>query len=158
MPEFALPLGAPLSDAVYNPLTYTWTRKFARGVTVTFHAKGGNGTIIGPGWPGADPPPPPPPPPQPVPQPTAQCPGIEPAGYSHGDIKSLAAVDWGHCCGSCGATKGCAHWTFNPSPVRLNCHLHDATATKVTGVDGRISGAFKREPQPILGDAAGGLP
>jgi hypothetical protein len=90
MPEFALPLGAPLSDAVYNPLTYTWTRKFAHGVTVTFHAKGGNGTIIGPGWPGADPPPPPPPPPQPVPHPTAQCPGIEAAGYSHGDIKSLA--------------------------------------------------------------------
>jgi hypothetical protein len=38
-------LGAPGSDAVYNPDTAEWSRGFASGTTVTFNAKSNKGTI-----------------------------------------------------------------------------------------------------------------
>lgn len=167
MPEFALPLGskyttptptwtslidrlclaAPLSDAVYDAQTLTWTREFAHGVKVAFDVKGGNGTIVGPGWPGADRPRPAPSPPGPLP-PTPghpQCVYLEHAGFGHGDLKQLVAKNLGDCCVACGATKGCAHWTYNPGTAKSNCHLHDANATRTVGADGRISGTFKQQ-------------
>lgn len=53
MPQFSLPLGAPHGDAEYDATTATWTRTFGKGVDVTFHCHGRNGTISGPGWSGS---------------------------------------------------------------------------------------------------------
>lgn len=83
MPQFALPLGAPQAAASYNAATKSWTRKFGKGVTVTFEVEGGKGSIVGPGWSGSFHPP------SPAPAPTAQCPDVQPCGYV-----SAAALVW----------------------------------------------------------------
>lgn len=44
-PAFEKPLGEPLSDAVYDPVTTVWTRIFASGTTVTFNATSTKGSV-----------------------------------------------------------------------------------------------------------------
>lgn len=50
MPQFDMPLGAPLADATYDSATETWSRKFKAGVSVTFHCQGNYGNITGGRW------------------------------------------------------------------------------------------------------------
>jgi len=51
MSQFALPLGNPLSDAKYDKVTSTWSRKFSKGVEVSFDCKGNKGVVKGWTWP-----------------------------------------------------------------------------------------------------------
>ena len=44
-PILGLPLGAPIADAVYDPVTYMWERHFASGTVVTFNASSHVGNI-----------------------------------------------------------------------------------------------------------------
>ena len=45
LPQFELPLGAPLGEAAYDAASATWTRAFASGTAVTFNAATGAGSI-----------------------------------------------------------------------------------------------------------------
>ena len=48
IPQFSMPLGAPLADAVYDASTTVWSRRFTHGVNVTFNAITGKGAFFPP--------------------------------------------------------------------------------------------------------------
>lgn len=137
LPQFALPLGEPLSDATYDASGGTWNRQFAHGVNVTFAVKINRGKIVG--W--NFPPSPPPLPPTPLPNATKECPEIVAGGFSGDDLAETTEQTWGSCCAACGARVGCAHWTWGHANAPRYCHLHGPRAAHNgdTG-SGRISG------------------
>lgn len=153
MPQFAMPLGEPLSDGVYTASDKTWRREFKSGVKVTFELTTKKGNITGGPWTGSFGPdkprplPGPAPAPGPLPQPTATCPVIGRSGWAHGDIGQTSAKDWATCCAACNAKKGCAHWVFTErNPADSRCHLHDASAT-ASAPGGHISGSMKKSSE-----------
>ena len=135
---FEWPLGAPVSDGVYDSDGGgVWTRR-CEHVNVTFRLRGGTGAIEG--WQfSPTPAPTPPPAPTPAPVPTPGCFNVTSnCGYNHGDLTHVASASWSECCALCRNTPHCAKWVYWTETQA--CRLHDSSAPRQLSTDARVCG------------------